>query len=691
MIFLSARAAPHLPLSGQVANVDHMQLKPLTAFALATVICVPPTLRAQRTPVEAEHGLVASVHGLASEAGVEVMRKGGNAVDAAVATGLALAVVFPYAGNLGGGGFMLIHLADGRDIAIDYRETAPAAASRDMYVGPDGKLLAGPGSSTVGWKASGVPGSVAGFALAFEKYGSHKVSWADVVEPARRLAADGHAVTQGTAASLKAAKHLGQFPESKRIFLAGGAYYKAGDILRQPELAATLARLQKDGPREFYEGETARLIADAMAKNGGNLTLADLKGYHAAERTPVRGTYRGYEIVTMPPPSSGGIALLQMLAMLEPYDVGALGFNSAAKLHLFTEVMRRAFRDRAEFLGDPDFVRVPVAGLLDRGYIAGLMKNYDPAKATPSAGLAAGSPAGWTPPPVAELDTLRARLVAESTETTHFSIIDADGNAVSNTYTLNGAYGSGVTIPGTGILMNNEMDDFTSKVGAPTMFGLIQGPANAIAPGKRPLSSMTPTFVLKDGKLAFATGSPGGPTIINTVFEIITNVIDHHMDIRQAVDAPRFHHQWMPDVLMYERYSVSPDTVALLKAQGPHPAGARKRHRGRRRDRRHRPEDRPALRRFRFPQARLQGRGLLKQPDLLRRGAVLLRPAWVASLVRAQQDCAPTVEIPPQLRSASTGLTRKARSAGTRHASRPARPSVSSVPAKVGTSAASTP
>ncbi len=535
----------------------------------ALVFSAPLVSFAQRAPVEAEHGIVASVHGLASEAGVEIMKKGGNAVDAAVATGFALGVVFPYAGTLGSGGFMMIHLADGRDAAIDYREVAPAAASRDMYVGPDGKLIAGPGSSTVGWRASGVPGTVAGFALAFEKYGSGKVTWADVIEPARRLAAEGHVVSQGTAASLKvAAKLLGQFPESKRIFLAGGALLKSGETLRQPELAATLARIQKNGPREFYEGETARLIAAGMAQNGGTIALADLKNYRALERTPLRGTYRGYEIVTMPPPSSGGIALLQMLGMLEPFDVNALGFNSAAKYHLFTEVMRRAFRDRVEFPGDPDFVPVPVAGLLDRAYLAGLMKNFDPAKATPSAGLEPGRPAGWEPPKVAILQALRAELAAESTETTHFSIIDAAGNAVANTYTLNGGYGSGVTVPGTGILMNNEMDDFTSKVGEKNMYGLIQGPANAIVPGKRPLSSMTPTFVLKDGKLAFATGSPGGPTIINAVFEIITNIIDHRMNIVQAVDAPRFHHQWMPDVMFYEHYSISPDTVALLKAQG---------------------------------------------------------------------------------------------------------------------------
>ena len=538
--------------------------------ALALVLAPAPRALAQRAPVEAKHGMVASVHDLASEAGVEILKKGGNAVDAGVAVGLALTVVYPFAGNIGGGGFMMIHLADGRAVAIDYRETAPAASGRDMYLGPDGNVLKpGPGSSTVGWRASGVPGSVAGFALAQQKYGSGKVSWADVCEPARRLAADGFVLSQGTAANLKAyAKLLSQFPESKRIFLADGAFHEAGTLWRQPDLAAVFARLQKNGPREFYEGETARLIADAMAKNGGTITLADLKGYAAVERKPLRGTYRGHEIVTMPPPSSGGIALLQMLGMLETHDVAKLGANSAAKFHLFIEVMRRAFRDRAEFLGDPDFVNVPTAGLLDRAYIAGLMKNFNPAKATPSDGLAPGNPAGWTPIKVSQLDDHRARLAAESTETTHYSIVDAAGNAVSNTYTLNGGYGSGVTIPGTGILMNNEMDDFTSKIGVKNMFGLLQGPANAIAPGKRPLSSMTPTFVLKDGALLLVTGSPGGPTIINTVLLVITNVIDHQMPVMQAVEFPRFHHQWQPNTISHDRFSMSPDTSALLTAMG---------------------------------------------------------------------------------------------------------------------------
>ncbi len=556
------------------------RLRFLATGLLALALTLAPSLRAQRAPVEAEHGMVTSVHELASLAGLEMLQRGGNAIDAAVATGLALTVVHPFAGNIGGGGFMLIRLADGRSVALDYRESAPAASSRDMYVGPDGNVLSGPASSTVGWRASGVPGSVAGFALALEKYGSGKLSWADVCEPARRLAADGHRVTPIAAALHRThAKLLTPFDESKKIFLNGGAFWKPGDLWKQPDLAATFARLQKNGPREFYEGTTARLIAEAMQKNGGLITLADLQAYHVAERTPLRGTYRGYDIITMPPPSSGGIALLQMLAMLEPHNVGTLGAQSAAKYHLFTEVMRRAFRDRAEYLGDPDFVKIPVAELLDRSYLKKRMADFSPTHATPSekiepglgsvklTSLPPGSP-GLSHAQRSTLHAPLARLAPESTETTHFSIVDADGNAVANTYTLNGGYGSGVTIPGTGILMNNEMDDFTAKVGVKNMFGLLQGPANAIVPGKRPLSSMTPTIVLKDKKLFLVTGSPGGPTIINTVLQIVSNVIDFGMSITQAVESPRIHHQWMPDSLSYERNGLSTDTAHILKSLG---------------------------------------------------------------------------------------------------------------------------
>jgi gamma-glutamyltranspeptidase/glutathione hydrolase len=546
----------------------------VAAVSWCVVGLLAGTAFAQRAAIAAERGMVASAHVLASEAGLEMLERGGNAVDAAVATGLALTTVYPSAGNVGGGGFMVIHLAagtpnagdrkSGRQTVIDYRETAPASASRDMYVGPDDKVMEGPGSSTVGWRASGVPGTVAGFALALEKYGSGKLTWADVCEPARRLAADGHILSQGAASSLRShARLLGQFDASKKIFLKDGGFWKPGELWKQPDLAAMFARLQRDGPREFYTGETARKIAEAMAKNQGTINLADLSAYKAAEREPLRGTYRGHEIVTMPPPSSGGIALLQMFAMLEPFDLPALGHNSAAKYHLFAEVMRRAFRDRAEYLGDPDFVKVPAGELLDRAYLRRRMSDFSPDKATSSdavqPGLGPLKLAANVPPP---------QFTTESAETTHFSVVDAAGNAVANTYTLNGSYGSGVTIAGTGILMNNEMDDFTAKVGVKNMFGLLQGPANAIVPSKRPLSSMTPTLVVRDGQLLLVTGSPGGPTIINTVLQVISNVIDFGMPAMQAVEMPRIHHQWMPDVLTYERYGISQDTAVLLMAKG---------------------------------------------------------------------------------------------------------------------------
>jgi gamma-glutamyltranspeptidase/glutathione hydrolase len=542
----------------------------IAAHALVFSLLCAARLQAQRQAVEAEHGLVTSAHMLASQAGLEVLQRGGNAVDAAIATGLALTVVYPHAGNIGGGGFMLIHRAgnDARQIAIDFREIAPAGAIRDMFVGSDGNVMQGRGSSTVGWRASGVPGSVAGFAHALEKYGSGKLIWAEVCEPARRLAADGHIVSQDVARDLRSeqnAKLLAQFEESRKIYLNGGAFWKPGDLWKQPDLAATFVRMQKGGPREFYEGETAKRIADAMMKNKGTITLADLKNYKVVERAVLRGTYRGHEIVTMLPPSSGGIALLQMLAMLEPFDVASMGYNSAAKYHLFTEVMRRAFRDRAEYLGDPDFVNVPVAQLLDRDYLKRRMSDFDPQHATPSEKVEPG----LGPAKVSQHSTLTSQLFAqESRETTHFSVVDAAGNAVACTYTLNGSYGSGVTIPGTGILMNNEMDDFTAKVGVKNAYGLLQGMANAIQPGKRPLSSMTPTLVLKDGKLVLIIGSRGGPTIINTVLQIVTNVLDYGLPVATAVEAPRIHHQWMPDTLSYEKFGFSPDTLALLKGRG---------------------------------------------------------------------------------------------------------------------------
>jgi gamma-glutamyltranspeptidase/glutathione hydrolase len=532
------------------------RLQNWTVYLFVIAIIAVPGTRAQRLAVEGTNGMVVSAHFLASEAGAEILRRGGNAIDAAVATGFALAVTYPSAGNLGGGGFMLVHLADGRDVVIDYRETAPRGATAAMYLNANGEPLVGSGSSTVGWRASGVPGTVAGLAMAWKEYGSGKVSWSDLIEPARRLAADGHAVTQGTAASFRSsASLLERDPESRRIFLKNGEFLKQGELWRQSDLAATLARLQKDGPREFYTGETANRLASEMAAHGGLVTREDLAGYQAVVRIPLRGRYRDHDIVTMPPPSSGGIALLQMFTMLEPFNVAKLGHDSAEKYHLFAEVMRRAFRDRAEYPGDPDFVQIPVERLLDRDYAQRRMADFDPRRATPSNRIAPGL-GPVVPQP------------AESIETTHYSVTDAAGNAVSNTYTLNGSYGSGVTIAGLGILMNNEMDDFTTAAGKPNVYGLIQGSANAITPGKRPLSSMSPTMVFKNGKLILITGSPGGPTIINTVLQVISNVIDHDMPVAQAVEAPRIHHQWMPDVLTHERYGMSADTSAELRARG---------------------------------------------------------------------------------------------------------------------------
>ncbi|MDR2216590.1 MAG: gamma-glutamyltransferase, partial [Nevskiaceae bacterium] len=476
--------------------------------------------------------------------------RGGNAADAAVATGLALAVTYPRAGNIGGGGFAVLRLADGKATSIDFREMAPGKATRDMYLDAEGNVV--PGRSTTGHLASGIPGTVAGLHLLYEKYGSHKLTWAQLVEPSRRLAENGFRVTQALAADMQAGtRSLGRHAESKRIFLRDGRPYETGEIFKQPDLAATLERIERDGVAGFYAGKTAQLIADEMARNAGLITLDDLAAYRAVERPVMRGSYRGHEIITMAPPSSGGVALLQMLGMLEPHDVSALGFNSAAKIHLFTEVMRRAFRDRAEYLGDPDFVHVPVEPLLEPSYLTRSMSSFDPSQATPSTAL---RPADLPPP--------------ESSETTHFSVVDSQGNAISVTYTLNGLWGNGVTVTGGGFLLNNEMDDFTSKVGVRNGYGLLQGESNAIAPHKRPLSSMTPTIVLKDGQPFLVTGSPGGPTIINTVLLVITNVIDFHMSVTQAVDAPRFHHQWQPDAINHEPFFTSPDTVAILEKQG---------------------------------------------------------------------------------------------------------------------------
>jgi gamma-glutamyltranspeptidase/glutathione hydrolase len=470
-------------------------------------------------------------------------------VDAAVAVALALAVTWPSAGNLGGGGFMLLRNADGSAEAIDYRERAPLAATRDMYLDADGKVI--PKASTEGHRAVGVPGTVAGLALAHKRHG--KLKWEQLVEPARKLAAEGFEINFHLARSLRypsTTDRMAPFPESRRIFQRDGHFYEMGERLVQPELAATLARI-KANPRDFYEGETAKRIVAEMKAGGGLLTAEDLKTYEPTVRKPLQTTYRGAEIITMPPPSSGGVALVEMLNMLEAYDLASMHWHSAQYLHTLVEVMRRAFADRAQFLGDADFVKVPLAALTDPKYAAERRRSIDPNRASSSRETGAGDP-----------------LPYESPETTHFTIVDAEGNVVSNTYTLNDSYGSGVTAKGTGVLLNDEMDDFTSKAGVPNDYGLIQGQANAIAPKKRPLSSMTPAIVVKDGKFWFAAGSPGGPTIINTVLQVILNVIDFHMDIQQAIDAPRVHHQWLPDHIDWEEYGVSPDTRALLEKMG---------------------------------------------------------------------------------------------------------------------------
>jgi gamma-glutamyltranspeptidase/glutathione hydrolase len=497
-------------------------------------------------PVRARHGMVVTRETHATDVGLEVLKNGGNAVDAAVAVGFALAVTHPSAGNLGGGGFMLVRMADGRTAFIDFRERAPEKASHDMYLDAAGNPTQ---DSLTGYRASGVPGTVRGLEYASKKLG--RTQWAVLVKPAFLLASKGFNLSYAQANGLKnAAKGLSQFPESNRIFLRDGKYYEPGDLFVQPELALTLDRIAKLGSKDFYEGETARLLAKDMQAHGGLITLDDLKKYVAIERKPMTGKYRGYDIVTAPPPSSGGLGILQMFAMLEGTGYEKGGAGSASVVHYMTEAMRRYFADRARYLGDTDFVKVPLVSLMDPAYIKTRRDSIDPEMATPSSKV---GPMVLTNP--------------EAMQTTHFTVADGEGNIAAVTYTLNGGYGSKVTATGLGFLLNNEMDDFAAKPGVPNMYGLIQGEANAIAPRKTPLSAMTPTIVLKDGKPMLALGSPGGPTIINTVFEVMANVLDFGMNVQDAVNAPRFHHQWMPDELRLER-GWSPDTIALLEKRG---------------------------------------------------------------------------------------------------------------------------
>jgi len=522
-------------------------------FLLFLCVCVITVDAAWREPVRASHGMVASTERIASQIGVDVMKRGGNAVDAAVAVAFALAVVYPVAGNLGGGGFMMIRRSDGTATAIDYRETAPATATRDMYIRPDGELIKGEGSSTLGYRASGVPGTVAGMAFALRKYGSGKVTWSELIEPAKKLAVDGFVVTHRTEKGLENNQTiLSPFADSRRIFMREGKLYREGEILRQPELADTLGRLQKKGPREFYEGKTAELIAEDMQHNGGLITRQDLRDYTPKERVPLRGSYRGFGIISMPPPSSGGAVLIEMLNILEGFDLQKLQPFSSEYYHLLVETMRRGYADRAEYMGDTDFSSVPIEGLIEKAYAERQRSTINPERASLSSEIGAGKPTGY-----------------ESTQTTHFTIVDAAGNAVSNTYTLNTSFGSGVVAKGTGVLLNNEMDDFTSKPGQPNSYGAIQSERNAIAPRKRPLSSMTPTFVLRpDGSLYFAIGARGGTTITNTVLLIISNVIDHGMNLQEAIDSPRIHHQWLPDEIRDEPLGLSADTRRALEAHG---------------------------------------------------------------------------------------------------------------------------
>jgi gamma-glutamyltranspeptidase/glutathione hydrolase len=514
------------------------------ALALVLFAAAVPVWSAQ--PVRARHGMVVTRERHATDIGVKVLQSGGNAVDAAVAVGFALAVTHPSAGNIGGGGFMLIRLADGRTTFIDFRERAPGAASRNMYLDPAGKATE---DSVVGYRAAGVPGTVRGLEYASQKYG--RKPWAELLRPSVDLAAKGFVLSYGQAQGLRsAARTLSRFPESNRIFLRNGKYYEAGDTFVQPDLGRTLDRIARFGSKDFYEGETAQLLARDMKEHGGLITVDDLKAYKAIERRPLTGKYRGYDLITAPPPSSGGVGVLQMLGVLEGTQYEKSGAGSATSVHYIAEAMRRYFADRSEHLGDPDFVKVPITAMLDPQYVAKLRASIDPEKATPSTAIHA---AKFSP--------------SESYETTHYSVADADGNIAIVTYTLNGSYGSRVTATGLGFLLNNEMDDFAPKPGEANMYGLIQGEANAIAPRKTPLSSMTPTILLKDGKPVLALGSPGGPTIINTVLEVILNFVDFKMNVQDAVNWPRFHHQWLPDELRMEP-GYSPDTVALLAARG---------------------------------------------------------------------------------------------------------------------------
>jgi gamma-glutamyltranspeptidase/glutathione hydrolase len=512
-------------------------------------------------PVHAQHAMVVSVHELASRVGMEIMQGGGNAVDAAVATGFALAVVHFPAGNIGGGGFMLIRMADGQTHFLDYREQAPAAATRDMFLDAQGNVIEG--ASDIGYKSIGVPGSVAGMVYAERKYG--KLTLKQVMAPALLLAREGFALSWEEARDLHD-RYLAEFPESRRVFQRNGDYYHPGEIFRQPELARTLERIAEK-PDDFYHGSLARELVAAMQKGGGLITADDLAHYEVKEREPVRGTYRGYEIVSAPPPSSGGTVLIESLNILEGYDLAGMGDRSARSIHFTIEAFRRAFFDRAEFMGDPDFAKIPVAQLIDKKYAAAWRETIDHVHASASNELK--RPAVFSELEQYAATHAPAMAPRESNHTTHYSVVDADGTAVAVTTTLNDWFGSRVTADGLGFLLNDEMDDFTAKPGVPNSDGLLQGASNAIGPGKRPLSSMTPTIVVRDGKTVMVLGSPGSSKIITTVANVLMGVVDYGMNLQEAVNAPRFHNQWMPDVVNLEKW-FSPDTLNALRQMGYH-------------------------------------------------------------------------------------------------------------------------
>jgi gamma-glutamyltranspeptidase / glutathione hydrolase len=546
-----------------VPNIRKIIVISLAALFFAALVVVPAPTRADSKPVHAPHAIVVSVDELASKAGADIMQAGGNAIDAAVATGFALAVVYPQAGNLGGGGFMLVRMADGKTHFIDFREEAPAAATANMYLDAQGNVIEG--ASEYGYKAIGVPGSVAGLVYAEKKYG--KLTLPQVMAPAIRLARDGFALTWQEARDLREDSHLADYADSRRIFQRNGDFYKQYENFRQPELARTLERIAKN-PDDFYRGAMAQELAAAMQKGGGLLTPEDLAHYQVKEREPVGGTYRGYEIISAPPPSSGGTVLIETLNILEGYDLAKAGSRSAESVHLTAEAFRRAFFDRAEFLGDPDFSKLPISRLTDKKYAEAWRATIDPDHATASKDLQ--RPAIFNTLAYAnarQSDQPQPTPPHESTHTTHYSVVDADGNAVAVTTTINDWFGSRVTAAGLGFILNDEMDDFSAKPGVPNGDGLIQSAANSIGPGKRPLSSMTPTIVLKDGKLFLVLGSPGSSRIITTVALAIMGVIDYGMNIQEAINAPRFHQQWMPDVLSVEAW-FAPDAVHALQKMG---------------------------------------------------------------------------------------------------------------------------